>query len=121
MLFFFIGLSLALFVLNIVWYSKYKNARREIKGWILGWIDKDTEYEALEQGTVEIEENYQQELLDQFDKVGSLTMQRDMALQDLKHLLPVVIFHSEKCLPTLESPMTDEVCEIIAFHGITSG
>lgn len=86
------------------WYTKWKDALEEN-------LDLQANYDALDQGSNEIEENYQQELLDEYDKIKSLTGQAEYWSDIAEKLEQIRLDHDTFCLPQLGTdfyPMSEE-------------
>lgn len=92
-------------VVMILKLDRYKNSS---EFWSLKWMEEvntsvqaSEDLAALEQGTIEIEENYQQELLDEYDKVESLTKEAAYFAKVANWLEQIRLDHQVYCLPIL--------------------
>lgn len=79
------------------WYGKWRESEE-------GFIKLSKQYDALDQGNDEIEENYQQEILTLHDKYEEQFNRSRLFGIELDRLLPVVEHHNTHCLPTLVMP-----------------
>lgn len=114
MLALFIITTVALAIFCVVRELKHAEMKRSRDFWFDRWegeIQDNTqlieEMTASEQGIKEIEENYQQELLSEYDEVKRLTEVGHYWLNMANKLEEIRVDHDVYCLPNVGDPILD--------------
>lgn len=136
---FFTALSVFLLVLLYRTFDKLDDARATSRWWMAEWQDCDEtlrqqlekehavrrthrsnmdqirrEYQALEAGNFELADSYEQQFLSFKETIGQLCNGAEADRRDIRRLIRIVARHDEKCLPTLDFQLSDDIQEMLA-------